>query len=440
MIDKLYKRIVRFFVETHIARIDFSSEEEAEEFYNWLYPDKSQKRELSMKKIIRICAWTMSVFAVVCLALMLICNQMVVNNAEGKVFADIDSIRYNKVGLLLGTTPQARFDRITNYFFIYRIDAAEQLYKAGKIDQILISGDENSLDGVNETECMRDSLVARGVPASAIILDGKGYRTICSVINANKVYGLKSFTIISQKFHNERAIYQAEHLGLDVENIQAYNAKDPKSRRAYLTTIREYFARVKMFWDLLIDQRTKELGDNIATDFDAVNQDMWYVINHVIGHDEKDTIIGNFTGKGIDTLYVSYDRNQKDEYKPFIIASSNRRIPPIRLYGVIGDPPKLVNEGDLDGNGTSEVGYLPTWDMSQWRVYRVFTFINGQWRYLIRPDHEYMETGEFIRGRYIDLVEPSIRKGWVKVHYQTQGVNETIKDTIVKPDFSPIDD
>jgi hypothetical protein len=100
----------------------------------------------------------------------------------------------------------------------------------------------------------------------------------------------------------------------------------------------------------------------------------------------------------------------------------------------------LVNEGDLDGNGTSEVGYLPTWDMSQWRVYRVFTFINGQWRYLIRPDHEYMETGEFIRGRYIDLVEPSIRKGWVKVHYQTQGVNETIKDTIVKPDFSPIDD
>ena len=254
MIDKLYKRIVRFFVETHIAIIDFSSEEEAEEFYNWLYPDKSQKRELSMKTIIRICAWTMSVFAVVCLALMLICNQMVVNNAEGKVFADIDSIRYNKVGLLLGTTPQARFDRITNYFFIYRIDAAEQLYKARKIEKILVSGDENSLDGVNETKCMRDSLVARGILAKDIILDGKGYRTINSIINANKVYGLKSFTIISQKFHNERAIYQAEHLGLDIENIQVYNAKDPKSRRAYLTTIREYFARVKMFLDLLTDK------------------------------------------------------------------------------------------------------------------------------------------------------------------------------------------
>lgn len=203
------------------------------------------------KKVIKIGAWAIGIFAVVCLALMLICNQMVVNNAEGKVFSDIDSIKFNKVGLLLGTTPQARIDRITNYFFIYRIDAAEQLYKAGKIEKILISGDENSLDGVNETECMRDSLVARGVPESAIILDGKGYRTICSVVNANKVFGLKSFTVISQKFHNERAIYQAEHLGLDVENIQAYNAQDPQSKRAYLILIREYFARVKMFLDLI---------------------------------------------------------------------------------------------------------------------------------------------------------------------------------------------
>ena len=204
-----------------------------------------------MNKTVKIVVCAFGVLIVVCLALMLICNQIVVNNARGKAFSDIDSIKYNKVGLLLGTTPQARIGRIKNYFFIYRIDAAEELYKAGKIEKILISGDENSLDGINEPECMRDSLVARGVPASDIILDGKGYRTICSVVNANKVYGLKSFTIISQKFHNERALYQAEHLGLDVENLQAYNAKMPTSRLAYLTTIREYFARVKMFMDLI---------------------------------------------------------------------------------------------------------------------------------------------------------------------------------------------
>ena len=204
-----------------------------------------------MKRTNKICACVIAILTTTCLALMLICNQIVVNNAKGKAYSDIDSIGHNKVGLLLGTTPQARIGRITNYFFIYRIDAAEELYRAGKIEKILISGDENSLDGINEPECMRDSLVARGVPASNIILDGKGYRTINSVINANKVFGLKSFTIISQEFHNERALYQAEHLGLDLENIQAYNAEMPKSRRAYLTSIREYFARVKMFWDLL---------------------------------------------------------------------------------------------------------------------------------------------------------------------------------------------
>ena len=211
-----------------------------------------------MKKATKIFLWSTCIILFVCIVVMLICNQIVVNNAEGKVFSDIDSVKYNKVGLLLGTTPQARIGRITNAFFTYRIDAAEQLYKARKIEKILISGDENSLDGVNETECMRDSLVARGILAKDIILDGKGYRTINSIINANKVYGLKRFTIISQKFHNERAIYQAEHLGLDVENIQAYNAKDPKSRRAYLTTIREYFARVKMFMDLITyDDKTE---------------------------------------------------------------------------------------------------------------------------------------------------------------------------------------
>ena len=211
-----------------------------------------------MKKVIKIFLWSTCIILFVCIVVMLICNQIVVNNAEGKVFSDIDSIKYNKVELLLGTTPQARIGRITNAFFTYRIDAAEQLYKARKIEKILVSGDENSLDGVNETKCMRDSLVARGILAKDIILDGKGYRTINSIVNANKVFGLKSFTIISQEFHNERAIYQAEHLGLDVENIQAYNAKDPKSRRAYLTTIREYFARVKMFMDLITyDDKTE---------------------------------------------------------------------------------------------------------------------------------------------------------------------------------------
>ena len=227
-------------------------------------------------KTVKLIVWIVVAMMVVCLALMLICNQIVVSNAEGKVFSEIDSIKYNKVGLLLGTTPQARITKVKNYFFIYRLDAAEQLYRSGKIEKILISGDENSLDGVNEPECMKDSLVARGVPASAIILDGKGYRTINSIVNANKVFGLESFTIISQQFHNERAIYQAEHLGLDIENIQAYNAKMPTSRRAYITSIREYFARVKMFLDLLTFKEFGSDDNNRSEEISIKHRDTIY--------------------------------------------------------------------------------------------------------------------------------------------------------------------
>jgi SanA protein len=204
-----------------------------------------------MNKTLKIAMWIISMLAVICIATMMICYHIVSNNAKGKVFYEISSIQPHKVGLLLGTTPQSRYNHNTNYFFIYRIDAAEQLFKAGKIEQILISGDENSLDGINEPECMRDSLLARGIPTDAIILDGKGYRTICSVINAYQVYGFDSFVVISQRFHNERALYQAEHLGLNVKDLQAFNARDPKSKRALITYIREYLARVKMFLDLI---------------------------------------------------------------------------------------------------------------------------------------------------------------------------------------------
>lgn len=212
------------------------------------------------KRIGKICIWSIGLTALSCAVLTLACNQIVVDNAGGKAYSDIDSIEYHEVGLLLGTTPQARLTKETNQFFTYRIDAAEQLYRTGKIRKILISGDANSLDGVNEPECMRDSLVARGIPAEDIMSDGKGYRTISSIVNANKTFGLKSFTIISQKFHNERAIYQAEHLGLDIEDIQAFNAKKPKSGWANITSIREFFARVRMFWDLLTIQNVDTMS------------------------------------------------------------------------------------------------------------------------------------------------------------------------------------
>ena len=204
-----------------------------------------------MKKYFRYLLWGTSIIVLICLTSLIFCNQMIVNNAKGKIFNEIDSITPSDYGLLLGTTPQTRIGRRRNYFFKYRIDAAERLYKAGKIKRILISGDENSLDGVNEVECMKDSLIAHGVDIDDIILDGKGYRTLDAVVRAIKVYNIHSFVVISQRFHSERAIYLAEHSGHEVHDILGYNAADPTSKMALMTYIREYFARVKVFVDIL---------------------------------------------------------------------------------------------------------------------------------------------------------------------------------------------
>lgn len=181
-------------------------------------------------------------------------------NASSRLFSSVEDVPCTyETGLLLGTTSQTRIGHKTNRFFTYRIDATAALYQAGKIKYILISGDENSLDGVNEVVCMRDSLIARGVPDSVIILDGYGYRTLDSVVRCRHTYGCKSVIFISQQFHTERSIFLADYLNIDFEEIAGYNAKSPKSKMAMITYARETLARVKMLLDIVLKKSPKRI-------------------------------------------------------------------------------------------------------------------------------------------------------------------------------------
>lgn len=381
----------------------------------------------------------------------MLCHYIVVWNANGKIYTKIEDIPASDIGLLLGTPPQTRYGGMSNSFFNYRIDAAEALYKAGKIGYLLISGDDNSLNGLNEVQCMKDSLIIRGIPASVIFLDGKGLRTFDSVVRTSTLFGVKSFTVISQKFHNERAIYLAEHLNLDIEKVQAFNAKSPTSKLSLLTYLREYLARVKMFIDIFLKDEIEVLDEKI--DLNEVIQhyefnEFMHSINTVDAHNEQDTIIGNFTGTSIDTLYVDKVVGQNDEkYKltEFFLRSTNIKIPSIELYGYADVPPKLVNEGDLDGNGTSEVGYLHTWMNSQWRYYRILTLVNNEWRYLI--DGDYLDTPEWFRHAGVEIAKPGKKNGTILIHHYYEGYDAEkeervyeIRDTIVSPTFTSITD
>ncbi len=203
----------------------------------------------------RIALW----FAAACTVVAAICDAMVRFNARNRTFNDINSVPHKKVGLLLGTSPFTS-DGEHNYYYTYRIDAAENLIKAGKIDYIIVSGD-NSTEDYDEPTWMRDSLMARGVPEERIVLDFAGFRTLDSIVRAKEVFGQDSFMIISQRFHNERALYLADHYGIEAVG---FNAQDVTIWHKWMKIhAREYMARVKLMIDLVVGKQPHFLGEKV---------------------------------------------------------------------------------------------------------------------------------------------------------------------------------
>ncbi|WP_196893243.1 SanA/YdcF family protein [Aureivirga marina] len=179
-------------------------------------------------------------------------------STKNQIFTNVNQIPKNKVGLLLGTGKHTSRGHL-NLFYKYRIQATEKLYKAGKIEYVLISGD-NSRKDYDEPSMMKEDLIELGIPENRIILDYAGFRTLDSVIRANKIFGQDSFTVISQNFHNERAICIANNKNLDVVG---FNAKSVSFNYSKKTLVREYLARTKMILDLAINKQPKFLGEPI---------------------------------------------------------------------------------------------------------------------------------------------------------------------------------
>lgn len=208
-----------------------------------------------MKKLIKI---GIPAFIIGITLLIFSCNYIIEKKSKSQLYSQVTEIPSQKVGLLLGTSPKLK-SGMPNLYFNYRIEAATALYKAGKIKYLLVSGD-NRRDDYNEPEEMKQALIAAGVPADHIFLDYAGLRTLDSVIRANRIFGLNSFTVISQRFHNERAVYIAQHNNLQVVG---YNAKDVTAYAGFKTNLRELLARVKVFVDILTDKSPKHMGETV---------------------------------------------------------------------------------------------------------------------------------------------------------------------------------
>jgi len=185
-------------------------------------------------------------------------NCSIEKNAENKTFSNASKIKNNKVGLVLGTAKMLQNGRI-NLYFKYRINATVELYKKGRIDFVLVSGDNGNKEYDEPTD-FKNELIKNGIPAHKIFLDYAGFRTLDSVVRAKEIFGQVNITIISQKFHNERAIYLAEKNGI---SAVGFNAKDVSGKYGLKTKVREYFARTKAYLDIIFGVEPKFLGNKI---------------------------------------------------------------------------------------------------------------------------------------------------------------------------------
>lgn len=174
-------------------------------------------------------------------------------------YDSIENIPHNHCALVLGTSKYLVGGR-TNLYYLNRIQAATYLYFYRKVDYIIVSGD-NRTRNYNEPIKMYNDLVEAGIPKERIILDYAGFRTLDSVIRGKEIFGQNQFTIVSQPFHSQRAVYIARKKGIAAI---AYNAEDVVNTFSLELFVREIGARVLMAVDLILERQPHFLGERVV--------------------------------------------------------------------------------------------------------------------------------------------------------------------------------
>lgn len=164
------------------------------------------------------------------------------------IYDDLAALPERQVGVMLGTAKYYRVGAL-NQYYLFRIQGAINTYNSGKVSYLLLSGD-NALQSYNEPMTMRRDLIAAGISPSDIVLDYAGFRTLDSIVRTRKVFDTNDFTIITQRFHCERALFIAMHMGIQA---QCYAVPSPKNMMTI--RLREVGARLGTLFDLYILKR-----------------------------------------------------------------------------------------------------------------------------------------------------------------------------------------
>ncbi|MDP0492634.1 MAG: ElyC/SanA/YdcF family protein [Verrucomicrobiota bacterium JB023] len=184
---------------------------------------------------------------------------------EALLYDDLAEVPAGSVGLVFGTSEMLSGGG-PNPYFTNRMEAAAELWHAGKVRCFIVSGD-NREKYYNEPNDMRDALIERGVPKGVIVRDFAGLRTLDSVVRAKEIFEAPDVVFISQRFQNERAAYLAWANDL---TFVGYNADDVGAA-GLRTSLREIPARVKMWLDVrVLKTRPRHLGEKESLPLDAL--------------------------------------------------------------------------------------------------------------------------------------------------------------------------
>jgi vancomycin permeability regulator SanA len=142
-----------------------------------------------------------------------------------------------------------------------RVRAAADLYFDGKVEKLLMSGD-NVSEFYDEPGAMKEFALSLGIPEEDIVLDFAGQRTYDSCYRASAIFGLEQLTVVTQAFHLPRALYICNALGIDANGVLA---DDSNYRRRFYNFwwFREILASVNAYWDLYIKHPQPILGEPI---------------------------------------------------------------------------------------------------------------------------------------------------------------------------------
>jgi SanA protein len=204
-----------------------------------------------MKRVFTFLGWS---FLFLLLTIFVV-NVGIYISSKPYIYSDFTKAPSAEVALIPGAAVLA--DGQPSQIFLDRVNMAINLYEAGKVSKILVSGD-NSTVSHNEVNPVRDYLLSKGIPSANIFLDHAGFDTYSSMYRARDIFGVTSMLITSQSFHLPRAVFIARELG-----IQAYGVRSDVSSVSYWNYVREIFADEKAIYDLVVHTKPKYLGDKI---------------------------------------------------------------------------------------------------------------------------------------------------------------------------------